>query len=321
MYTNWSDITVTGASSSISNSVTTSDRCQIIVTSPSGTQASISRSLSEKRISPRLYFKFIKSKLKKTQQQRLKRRLVVLQKLTRDAFELGQQAVYEEYAKIIVSVVREAEAFACGYSQFIDIEDINKFKNIAKDSGVYKSPVYFKTLEDFPRSVPTRVAIRIKDLQEKKLFDKLWILYLDYTHEPIKTNKEKIREKDPILFGQFNYAKNKYFYITDWVDDYCDLTLEGFVSRLKFDDPEFEIQNIPEIDSKYIDQIKKEVADREVRLEKTKRENYKDLMAEETEFNSLRKIAQSAVDIPKEDLLEFKKPWYKRIWKREKKSL
>lgn len=232
-------------------------------------------------IGPRLYFSFLKSKFTQIEKKKLRDRLLKLQALVKDAKELNQQGLYEELAKMITIVAREAELTACGYSTYILKEMIEKFRSKVKVEG--KNPIYFKKLEEFPRAFPQRVKEKIKDVKEKKLFDELWVLYLDYTHEEFKPNKEKIKEKDPILFGRFAYQEDKFYYITDWVDEFCDLTLEKFVSLYKEEvsDSSYDRQTIPEINQELLDQLKEEVKTRHERLKNTNRSNYRELMAQE----------------------------------------
>lgn len=309
--TGWAEITGTAATGGYSNEY------RIVVNGQTGTQTVVSLpSYSEddwkskgdvdtkpdtakptpKRISPKLYFTYVKSKLQKNELRELKTRLGRLQTLTKDAFDIGQKGLFEEYAKSLVMAVRESEAVVCGFDRFVERKDIEKFQSIAKETNAYKSPVYFKTLEEFPRSVPSQVKTKIQSVKQKGIFDSLHVLYLDYTHEEVKTNKEKIREKDPVLFGQFSYDKNKFFYITDWTDEYCDLTLKEFVSKLRTDDPHYLINHVPDIDNSFIRKMRKEVDERQVRLESTKASNYRSLMSEEDKAN--------------------KKPWYKRLFRK-----
>lgn len=46
------------------------------------------------------------------------------------------------------------------------------------------------------------------------------------------TQKEKEKAKDPILFGVIQGSRKLYF-IGDWIDDYCDLTLEKMMKTIK----------------------------------------------------------------------------------------
>lgn len=309
----WGNITVNDTRGT---AITNGNVTRIIVQSQSGTQTTVEKPLiqnQEKRISPKLYFSFVKSKLKSNEIKALKVRLAKLQTFTKDAFDVGQQSLYEEYAKQMAITVRESEAYVCGYSKWVTIQDIEKFKSITKESGGNSSPVFFKKLEDFPRSIPYKTKNEVTAVKEKKIFDQLWVLYLDYSKTELKTNKEKIREKDPILFGQFAYQKDKYYYILDWIDDHCDLTLDKFIETMSTKDPKYKIEEIPEIDCEFVEKIKQEVADRYARLDGTKRDNFKSLMAEEDKVNAGRPPALPVSSNGQES----PKPWYKRMFKRK----
>jgi hypothetical protein len=62
-------------------------------------------------------------------------------------------------------------------------------------------------------------------------------VFTDYTgKEERKIEKEK-RDKDPILFGSFQSKDSyividRFYYLGDWEDDYCDLTLEKMVGQM-----------------------------------------------------------------------------------------
>ena len=249
-------------------------------------------------IGPKLYFKFVKSKLNKLEKEKLKKRLFKLHKLIQMAEESGQQASYEELCKMLAVVVRQSEAYVAGYDKMIDIKDIDKFRQRVKDKVVK-----FRQLEYFPRAIPAKVRTKIVTCKKKQLFDKYWVLFIDYSGEELKTNKEKIREKDPILFGQYDFQVSKYYYITDWVDEYCDLTLEQMVDTIKEDDEEYALGQVPELTNETLEDILKAVNKREDRLDKTNPTNYKDLMKEEDK---------------KEPVKKKKIPWYKFWgWKRK----
>jgi hypothetical protein len=232
-----------------------------------GTEVKATRRVGN--INPRLYFSYVKSKLNDMELTKLKIRLDKLKKLVQSTVELGQQAAFEEFSRQLAVTVRESEAAACGIKGYVLKEHIEKFRSLTKD-------VHFTTFDKFPRAVPEIVRSKIKDIKSKDLFDEFWILYLDYK-EPLKTNKEKIREKDPILFGKYSYEPDKYYFIIDWVDQYCDLTITKFVDTIKIK----EIEKIPEIDEKLIAKIMKDVKDRTDRLNNTKPSNFRELMKEE----------------------------------------
>lgn len=232
-------------------------------------------------INPKLYFSYVKSKFTHVEEAELKRNLTKLKKLIAVSSETGQQAYYEALCVELVKVVREQEIFALGYYKKINISSIDKFRYQVKDNCIKFDMLNIDMLKNFPRVIPKRVRSVIKKLKDYKVFDELHILYIDYTEEILKTNKEKIREKDPILFGKFSFDPNTLYYITDWVDKYCDLTLVKLVDTLKITDSEFELDSIPEIDDKYVKKILQEVDDRVKRLSITTPSNFRNLMAEE----------------------------------------
>ncbi len=250
-----------------------------------------------KRIGPKLYFRYVKSKLKKVEQKRLEERLSKLSVLIEEAFDCGQYAMHEELSRMLLELTKESELSACGINQFIDVKYIKKFKDIVREDETlseWGKIVYFKKLEEFPRPIPKKIQTKIKQAKEKELFEEMWVLYLDYTEDSdnIKSTKEKIREKDPILFGSFN-GDSKYYFIADWVDEVCDLTLDLLVEDYELDK---DLKTIPTIDKKYITKLKKKLEKQTKALKETKQSNYKGLMKSE------------------DDVYKSKKSWWKRLW-------
>ena len=231
---------------------------------------------------PRLYFKYVKSKLTKMQQDKLKDRLGKLKKLIVQAKELKQQALFEELAKRISFIIRESEASACGIEYKIERQYIDKIRHKVKGMRIE-----FDKFENFPRTVPANIVKKIKKIQKTNVFDEYWILYTTpYGEEKLKTNKEKIKEKDPMLFGRFNASPDIFYFVVDWIDDYCDLTLDKFLDTLKKDDPAYELDKIPEMNDKLIRQIIDEVKEKDKRLKSAKRATYRGLMDDEDKQNT-----------------------------------
>lgn len=235
---------------------------------------------SKNNINPKLYFTYVKSKFTTIEQEVLKKNLTKLKKLIVLSKEMNQQAYYESLCLELAKIIREQEVQVLGYDKKLDISIIEKFRYQVKDNCIK-----FESLEKFPRIIPKKVRSIIKRVQDLKVFDELYVLYIDYAGETIKTNKERIKEKDPILFGRFSFDSNTVYYITDWVDKYCDLTLIKLIDTLKITDPEFELDSIPEIDDKYVKKIMKEVDDRVKRLSITRPSNFVGLMGEEDRVN------------------------------------
>jgi len=252
-----------------------------------GTVVNFNYVKDKKVIHPQLYFKFVKSKMTKLEQKEMTERLFKLQTLVKQAEDLGQKALYEDFAKKIAICVREQEINVCGIEYIISRESIDKYKDKVKDVDIK-----FSKLEDYSRPIPANVKKRLDKFKKLMMFDNYMVLYLDYKEKididnkkkavaDPKTNKQKIKEKDPILFGTLDYAPDKLYFIADWIDEYCDLTLDKFVQTIKKNDPAYELDTFDSIDEDYIQKMVRETRERFIRLKKTDSATYKKLMEEE----------------------------------------
>lgn len=281
-------------SNSTSTSLTGSSGTNIVFTraieheTPAGSVVQVkSKPKGEFGVKPQHYFRFIKSKLTVMEQDKLQRRLTNLKLMVVDAQDLDQRALYEKLCEVLAVVVRESEAVACGIDTWIDKKTIEKFR-----LKVVGKVVKFESFDKFPRLVPKAPKAKIAAAMRKNLFDEYWILYVDYTgdkQEELKTNKEKIRNKDPIVFGRYLYQPDRYYAIADWVDEHCDITLDKIVDVLSKDDPTFALTDVPDLDRAEIEKIKAEVLARTKRLQDTNSSNYKKLMEDEDKAYQERK--------------------------------
>jgi len=253
---------------------------------PTGTRVTVK---TTQGIHPQLYFKYVKSKLSKVEKEKLQARMLKLRRMVLAAKELHQHALHENLARMLVVSARESEALACGIDSFTGREVVNKFIH-----QIREKVVRFEPFDKFPRIPPTRIRKRIKEVQDKKLFDEYWVAYVDYTGESLKTNKEKIKTKDPILFGCYSYAPDRLYFICDWIDEICDLTLDEMVEKIREEDPDYELDRIAPMDDKYLEALKKQVMAQHDRLTNTNSANFRKHMAKEdadrTGKNWLRKI-------------------------------
>lgn len=84
------------------------------------------------------------------------------------------------------------------------------------------------------REIPDDLVETIE--KARTIFDELYVVFTDYTgKEERKVEKER-RDKDPILFGSFKNQTNvadRFYFLGDWVDEYCDLTLDKLVEQYK----------------------------------------------------------------------------------------
>lgn len=166
-----------------------------------------------------------------------------LTEIKNNAVELNQQRLILESEIKLKNAMSEIEAIKAGYDRYVLKEDVNELIESlkTKDGG---RQLAFSNLEKYPRVIPQKNAELIK--KAKKHFDNIYILY---TAKKEEVEKEKIA-KDPIAFGVVKYKgdidsltdsltrnanieSNHMFFITDWVDEYCDLTLDKLVELSK----------------------------------------------------------------------------------------
>jgi len=184
-------------------------------------------------IHPRLYFKYIKSKLSIIEMHAFKKRMAQLEKMADEYANIGQEALSEECIKHFYLLARESAMHACGVKTFITEEHLQKFKY--KVRGNLK----ITPIKNFARIIPIKAAKNIKWCIEKKLFDDFVIVHMDNKKESVKeTEKERAeRVKDPICFGRIADC-DKYYFVSDWEDEFDDLKLSDIIGKLslkKFD--------------------------------------------------------------------------------------
>lgn len=164
-------------------------------------------------------------------------------KLATECIETEQIYALEKLTFLMKCIEKEKQLLPLGISNFIFRDDIDEFLS---RRDIQESSIKIIELSDYPRRIPKEIQKKIKE--SKHLFDKMYVLFTDYTESVTKNyqrEKEiKRKDKDPILFGTFQtidipenrmldvkrQLNDKFYVIGDWVDEYCDLTLEKFIS-------------------------------------------------------------------------------------------
>lgn len=230
-------------------------------------------------VSPAVYFRFVKSKMSAMQLDDLKVRVSSLRYLLDGADLMGQQALIEELERQLVTLFRHQEAAAAGFSRFVPGKYIHGYI-----SKLNQSTVEFKPLDKFPRPIPKFAQVKIKQAKDLRLFDEYHILFNNLLRDNLKTTKEKIKEKDPIVFGRIMSDPDNYIFIIDWVDEYCDITLDKIVAIMGKDT----VLDIPPLKEKDIKAFKSAVMQRHEALKDTKRDNYHVKAAEQDRIDKAR---------------------------------
>lgn len=151
--------------------------------------------------------------------------------LLKKAIITGQKKMAENLTNQYELVLKEIRAINHGYTTVIFRSDVEKYINDIKDIN----PIRIIELENYERDIPDDVIDKIADIKENDLFDQMYVMFTDYSLKETKKVAKHRHEKDPILFACFKDKTNhdipdeRLFFIADWIDEKCDLTLEELV--------------------------------------------------------------------------------------------
>ena len=180
----------------------------------------------KKQISPYEYFQNVKDKVKEMNDEDLNKLYSISMELLEKYKKTGQMKAAKKLAFHIKSLFKEKEIIDLGITKFVYRDDIeNYIDNIASDV------VKIIELKNYPREIPDELVKTVE--KTKNIFDEMYVLFTDYTKE---LEKDVEKERDPILFGSFidrdfDAMSQRMYYLGDWVDEYCDLTLDKLVSQ------------------------------------------------------------------------------------------
>lgn len=135
----------------------------------------------------------------------------------------GQTALKEKLLSNLIVNKYESVLFANNYYQVLTEEVVVQ---LAKKSPKGLSLTY---LQNYSRMIPIEAMHEKNEADKLHVFDNYCVMYYDPDGMVyLETAEERHKRKDPILFGMIA-GSNKLYYICDWIDEYCDLTLEKVV--------------------------------------------------------------------------------------------
>lgn len=187
-------------------------------------------------LEPKQYFNYLKQKRENVTDKEL-RKLYDGYLLQAEKYMLtGQTKLISKLRFLIEVNDKEREVLKYGINSFVYRDDIEDYiDNIAKDV------VKIIELENYPRDIPDNIISIIA--KTKNIFDKMYVVFTDYTGYVEKTVAKERRDRDPILFGTFQKSvkvarggqeiliNDRFYYLGDWVDEYCDLTMDKFLKE------------------------------------------------------------------------------------------
>jgi hypothetical protein len=141
----------------------------------------------------------------------------------------GQTALFDQLTAGLNSHRMEAQLLALEMPQFLEEETLVRFYKQSKRG------LRLDWLRHFTRQIPSEVTARKARADRIGIFDNYVVLHYDPKEKSwAETAKEREARKDPILFGLMK-GRRRLYYVGDWIDEYCDLTLDQIADTMGSD--------------------------------------------------------------------------------------
>lgn len=142
------------------------------------------------------------------------------------AEQSGQQALVEQLTAGAAAARAETQLLAIGQTRVLEEAVVVQFvKKCTKG-------LRLDYVRNFTRHIPDDVLEKKQRCDELGIFDNYAVLHYDPDGKSwAETHQEREARKDPILFGLLD-GKRRLYFVADWVDEYCDLTLDGIADVL-----------------------------------------------------------------------------------------
>ena len=184
-------------------------------------------------LKPTIIYQYIKDRFKPIEQKRLEKRFEIICEILHNAQATQQVALIEKIRAKFDPFIREQELLSCGINSYINEKTLEAFVNATPNKIIKITPI-----KNYVRIIPKRVQKKLEETQNKKLFDGYVVVHTDPNDTSVeKTQAEK---KDPILFGIINGSK-KYYFIDDWKDELCSLTMNQIIDTLDLQKEDYEL--------------------------------------------------------------------------------
>lgn len=185
----------------------------------------------ETLLTPQEYFDVVKERKHNVTDEDLKAIYDNCLELLNKYVITGQKRGIDKLMFHLSCIEKEREIVKMGITTFVYRDDIEFYiSNVASDV------VKIIDIENYEREIPDEIVEIIRKVKDK--FDQLYIVFTDYTGTVERQVQKERRQKDPILFGTFQNGStrsviDRFYYLGDWVDEYCDLTLDKMVNETK----------------------------------------------------------------------------------------
>lgn len=228
----------------------------------------------EEVISPAVYFDEVKNSKQKFDREA---QLLVIDetlKLMKKTIITKQSKMAKKLKYQCELAIRELDVADQGFNIYVHRKDVEKYMDQVEGKAVK-----IIELTNYTREIPDDHMDRVTKASE--LFDELYVVFTDYANKESKKVAKERRKKDPIMFGAFTvkdddetkpYVEDKMFFICDWIEEKCDLTLEQLVQTAKEKDKKdilykVEAPSDSEAAKKLLDSFVKEIEKTPVTIE------------------------------------------------------
>ena len=143
----------------------------------------------------------------------------------------GQTAAMRKLIFQLETIEKERQLVRMGFDSFVYRDDVEDYID-----NVAQNVVKIIELPRYERDIPDEIVEKIE--KTKHIFNEFYVVFTDYTGKVERQVAKERREKDPILFGTFQDRKqallnDRFYFLGDWIDDYCDLTLDKMVLEMR----------------------------------------------------------------------------------------
>lgn len=191
-----------------------------------------------KELTPQEYFDYLKGRKEQITEKELNDFYDGCLALVEKYQITGQKKVIKKLRFLVDCVDKERDIVRLGINTFVYREDIESYID-----NISKNTVKIIELENYPREIPDEIVKTIA--KTKDIFDQMYVVFTDYTGRVEKEIEKERRDKDPILFGTFQkilsrsnntttveiLINDRFYYLGDWIDEYCDLTMDKFLEE------------------------------------------------------------------------------------------
>ena len=210
----------------------------------------------KKEYTPAEYFEMVKGKIHDESPDNIKLLFNTAMKQLKRYMITGQKAAAKElYAKCLY-LEKEMSILDKGITKYVFRNDVDHFIDDVADRCVC-----VVEMSEYERMIPDDIVDIVADTTD--IFDTFFVVFTDYTGEKRSKVERDKREKDPILFGALlldGRVGPKLYYIGDWVDDFCDLTLDKMITELTKSDKKKKEEILYNIsDYSILDNVEKEL--------------------------------------------------------------